>query len=263
METDSRAYPDNSLQVFSYTPETQRYGGDTLIAHSLDFFTLSSIQVLLSVEKYGSLSWGRQLTEAFRLLVRQAWGFAESLEEFLRLFHFRLASWRAEEEPAIRQGDREFDSRPEVFAGLFRSEIEDLASRLHTGIGSATDPLLIAEGSLRLAAEIQHADDATRRRIGFSHMHMTANRLALERNDEIYLCRLISRSAQWLAAEEVVRWRELTRMLGRTRRSGLRDLLPSVLAEFSNTLSALEYTSKLADSIPRENYPSKKEVGRA
>src|SRR5262249_527220 len=79
-EHDDNVYPDNSFRIFPFQPEIDRYGGEELMPHSLDFFCVSSLAALDLLQSCGAWNRSRLLAEAARLLFAQAVGFAGSLE---------------------------------------------------------------------------------------------------------------------------------------------------------------------------------------
>jgi thiopeptide-type bacteriocin biosynthesis protein len=185
-EQDGSVYPDNSFQAFPPLFETERYGGPELLEASLDFFALSSLQVLRFLDAHGAAPPARRLAQAFSHLARQACGLAETLEDLLEIFTEPLRAFEPLA-PLAARGDRAFEERRESFRRLFQAEAEALP-------GSSE-----AEAARCLAGEIRAAPPAVRRRIASSQLHMTANRLGLRNTDEIYLARLLERTAADLA----------------------------------------------------------------
>lgn len=225
-EEEDAVYPDNSLRIFPARFEVQRYGGPELLEHSLDFFAVSSAQSLLFLTEHGEEPWARQLPQAFRLLVRQAWGLAGDVEELLAFLEFPMPAWRAPMAAFTARGDQIFEQRPGFFVRLLADEIEETATAPIPGTLAA-----FAAAARGLAWEIRDADAAARRRIATSQMHMTANRLGLKNREETYLSRLMWRAGRELLRAEEGSGDRLQRLLaaraGPPQPGGkLRDLLP-------------------------------------
>lgn len=234
-EEDGRVqvYPNNSGLLFPVRFEVERYGGTEFFPSSLDFFAMSSVTALEFLTPSQVESRGRRLLGIFRLLARQAFGFATGEEELLTLFGYALAFWPSLSHFAGR-GDEVFDARREQFCEILVTEVE-----------SAThDPFPLTDFARRLQQEIARADPQVRQRILLSQMHMTANRLGLLNPEEVYLGRLLTRSALALAEAEPARWRGLCESLGRKAQTDegprLSDLLPAAFADLfaSHTFSA-------------------------
>jgi hypothetical protein len=230
-EDEDAVYPDNSLRSFPLHFEVQRYGGPELLEHSLDFFALSSAQALRFLAEHGQEPWARQLPYVFRLLARQAWGFASQSEELLALLEFPMPAWREPMAPFLAHGDQVFEKRPDFFVRLLAGEIETIPNVLPP----AGSPAAAAAAGRGLAWEIRDADPGTRRRIATSQMHMTANRLGLKNREEAYLSRLM-----WRAGCELLRAQNgsgggvrqlLAERTAPPPGAGLREALTSALAD--------------------------------
>jgi hypothetical protein len=223
-QADPAGYPDNALLRFSFEPETERYGGESLLPVSLDFFFVSSIVSLGFVTVNYRKPWASQLPRAMSMLVQQAWGFADDEGEFLDLFAYRLPVWKTVAESVCDRGDKVFEAQREVFRSLLMRELTAL---------SCDTPTLYAEASQRLAWEIRAADPGVRRQIGTSQIHMTANRLGLSNPDEIYLGRIVCRAIHEIAEVEPDSWGRLVEFLASRKRARaqseapLSELLPA------------------------------------
>lgn len=181
-ERDDSVYPDNSCIAVPIAFEIERYGGPSLLGHSLDYFVLSSVEALRLLEACAGQPRARQLPAFCRLLVRQAWGLADDRAELVELLSYAVRGVDLLK-PLVDRGDQVFERRREAFLEIVGSEIArppDVAGR-------------------RLSRLVRAAGPAIRRRIAVSQMHMTANRLGLTNADEVYLGRVL-----WRAAREVL-----------------------------------------------------------
>jgi hypothetical protein len=222
-ENDDAVYPDNSFLAFPFIPEMERYGGPELLAGSLDFFALSSARALAFVSAHTGDPWPRQLSAISRLLALQAWGLARDAED-LMLFLASRAGFAAVDDPLLQRGDEAFDRQSESYCNLLRHELGAV-------LGGQETPWF-GEAASRLASELGGAGSGLQRSIGLSQMHMTANRLGLKPQEEVYLGRILWRAARELAAVDPGFWRELCVTLSRRESGGsLRDLFPVAFQE--------------------------------
>lgn len=227
-EHDDSVYPDNTLRRFPCRFEVERYGGADLLAHSLDFFTLSSVQALHFLDAHGEEPQARQLATVFRLLAGQACGLAADRDELIALLEYCLPVWGVPLAPFVERGEQVFARDPQPFLRLLGEAVE-----------SASDPAPApdAEAARRLAWEIRGAPRGTRRRIATSQMHMTANRIGLRNKEEVYLCRLMSLAARELAAADPDRWDGLGALLAARATEPPAGGLPALLAPALKTLA--------------------------
>lgn len=225
-ETDGTVYPDNHVRAVDLVPETDRYGGPSLQAVSFDYFTLSSVEALRFLHAHGGLPRARQLPLLFRLLAREAAGFARDADELLALVEYSFTAPGSAMSGIVQRGARLFDERKEFFCRLLESSI-------------ATKPEVVAPtadlgtAAYRLAAELVGVEPEIRLRIVSSQMHMTANRLGLGNPEEVYIAYLIWRAAQELRstslARHLARYREHADQAA--ERQPLPDLIPAALEE--------------------------------
>lgn len=180
-EAADAVYPDNSFRVVPFQPEVERYGGPDLFRASLDLFTLSSVAALEFLSRNADATRSVQLAQAFRLLLRQARGFAADGTELADLLRYGVDSMGESLPKIVAKADAVARSQMNVFLKLFH---EDLPS-------PASDLLVL--GSQRLSHIAGSAGRATRAGIGGSQLHMTANRLGLANAEEVYLSRLLTK----------------------------------------------------------------------
>ena len=185
-EHDDSVYPDNSFRAVPFQPETERYGGVELLAVSLELFTLSSVAALETLAGCGA-SRGLQLNAFLRHLGRQARGSAADGEELLDLLAGLSRPAQNFFPRVVERADSVFSNQPEVFALL-------LADALEGGAGQAE----LADGAAWLRRCLAAIDEAARKRVLTSHMHMSANRLGLSNAEEAYLYRLLHRAGEEL-----------------------------------------------------------------
>lgn len=205
-ESDDTIYADNTFHEFPFIPETERYGGGNLIESSLDFFALSSYQAFHFIAVYLAEPRPRQLTAIMRLLFRQAFGMAHREEE-LNLLLASRASFTLPGDPLLSRADDAFERQPDIYRSLLKREIETVANDQHF--------CWFVEASRRLSNELRSANDVLRRSIGLSQMHMTANRLGLRNQEEVYLGRILWRAAADLASSEPFLWEKAcTQLVG-------------------------------------------------
>lgn len=119
-ETDGTVYPDNHFRAVDLVPETDRYGGPSLQAVSFDYFTLSSVEALRFLHAHGGLPRARQLPILFRLLAREAAGFARDADELLALVEYSFTAPGSAMSGIVQRGARLFDERKEFFCRLLR-----------------------------------------------------------------------------------------------------------------------------------------------
>lgn len=209
-EDDDAIYPDNRLRAAVFTPETERYGGERLLPLSLTMFCASSLAAIAAVAGFREADRSRRLAEAFRVLAAQAWGHAASRDDFLSLLAWVPPAARRAMAAIETRADRVFARQAETFRGLLR---EALARAAATGDDpDAGAPELAAAAAARLRHDLDRVSESRPerpdvRRIVTSHLHMTANRLGLHNAEEVYLCRLLEKSAARLRSDDPDFWR--------------------------------------------------------
>ncbi|HET9227834.1 MAG TPA: thiopeptide-type bacteriocin biosynthesis protein [Thermoanaerobaculia bacterium] len=192
-ETDGNVYPDNSLLEVPFRPETNRYGGPELLEASLDFFTVSSLEALAFLNRHSGAPKSRQLPWMFRLLFRQAVGFAAGLDELNSILRYAEISWGKEFPNIVEKADATFQAQRDTFISLLEEEI-----RICFAEPSPRPVLLEAARLLGHATKAVNSD--RRWVIGGSQLHMTANRMAASNPEEVYLSRLLFRAWEDLQA---------------------------------------------------------------
>jgi thiopeptide-type bacteriocin biosynthesis protein len=210
-------YEPGSLVPFPFEPEVDRYGGPQLVEHSLDFFTVSSAQALDALGDPGWESPGRRGALAFRLLVRQAGGFARTEKELLS--HLGSRQPVAEElgDAIWSKADRAFESQRTTYRALLAHELRSvMAAETASEEPEWPGPRFLFEASRRLSAAALAADPGSRWQIGHSQLHMTANRLGYFPLQEMHLQRILWRAAHDLREVEPDAWNLLMEgLLGR------------------------------------------------
>jgi hypothetical protein len=244
-EEDDGVHPDNSFLRFPLRFEVARYGGAGLLAPTLDFFNLSSLQALRFLEAHGGKPAPRRLAATFGLLARQVCGLARGEEEeILTLLEYPAQSWKQLSPLAVR-ADRTFEERRESFQALFRAEAARPGGSAPASPGIPQAEIAAAR---LLARETGSAPDPVRRRIASSHLHMTANRLGLRNADEVYLARLLWRTVASLAGGEL---RERLAPLRTPPPPGptLSDLVPQEMVQL------LAKADRPSDNLPHPGSP--------
>lgn len=181
-ESDDAVYPDNSLRIFPFNPEIQRYGGPALYGRSLELFAVSSSVALGLLKLQTGRPRSAQLVDMFCLLLRQLLGFALDEEELLDLPQYGAATWGEIYPKAMEKGKDVFQARREMFLGLLKREAISALSALCP----------LGQASRRLSHALRDQETQIRRAIGVSQLHMTANRLGLSNPEEVYIGSLLS-----------------------------------------------------------------------
>lgn len=231
-EADDVVLPDNSLHEHPVGFEVERYGGAALFPRSLDFFALSSLDALAWLARHAEVPPTRRLPEAGRVLLRQAWGFAEDPDSFLALAEYGVTYQGKAMPRLVEHGDAAWESGREGLRALVRAELAALASPE----ADADPERAIAQAARALAEELRGAEPARRREVAMSQMHMSANRLGLMNPEEVYLTRMLHRAATNLADSDPAFWAEAWD----ARRAlppppPLRDLARGALEAFART----------------------------
>jgi len=184
-ENDASVYPNHSFFEVPFRPEVERYGGADLLAHSLDYFSVSSICALSLICADYSYGHATQLGLMFKTLARQAFHLAQSSEMFLELLGYGERAWGGHMAPILNHVDAIYEKSPARFIKV----INDAAQP-----GSTFRDVLIADSSYALAKKISCSASSTQ--IKVSHLHMTANRLGLSNIEELYWSRTLTRAAK-------------------------------------------------------------------
>jgi thiopeptide-type bacteriocin biosynthesis protein len=237
-EFDASVYPDNTLLIFPFRPEIERYGGPELWGDSLDFFALSSATVLELLSRYGSEPRSRQLALAFRVLACQALSFARDEEDLVSLLRYAVDIWGRKMPRALAKADHVFVEQKRTFDKLFERELYILTAETNAAATAGEEAKAqLGEAARRLAWIARAADRGVHQRIGTSQLHMTANRLGLSNAEEVYLSQILTRLVSELIAsgEALGRLSAATGVSceGETVTSPLRDLLPGALARMT------------------------------
>lgn len=232
---ESELYYENySLLPFLFEPEVNRYGGQEFLEASLDFFAISSAQALEMVHDASWGSTGRRGAMVLRVLLRQAWGFAASEQEFLSHLGYRLPVDQEVANLIWRKADSDFDERQEGYRALLKHEL----SLLSEAVSATEEPvwpstLFLSEAAKRLSQEVRNAVPGIRWQIGHSQLHMMANRLGFFPIQEMHLQRILWRAALGLREAIPEIWRNVViASFDREKapRSSLRQLLESVIS---------------------------------
>ena len=247
-EESALYYEDNSLLPFPFEPEVDRYGGQDLLEHSLDFFAISSAQALEAIHDPKWESPGRRGAMVFRLLLRQAWGFAESEKEFLLHLGYRLPLRQEVGDGIWSKADRDFEARRETYRALLKQELNLLAEADNTTDGPIWPTArFLYEAAKRLSQSVRHAAPEIRWQIGHSQLHMTANRLGFFPPQEMHLQRILWRAARDLEEADPATWRQV--MTASLDHEGApRALLRQLLAPAISSLQQSKSTSYLETS---------------
>ena len=226
--------PDNTLRRCATRFEVDRYGGEELLEHSLDFFVLSSVHALHFLAAHRETPPARRLVQALRLLLHQAWGFSRNDHELGTIIEYPSAYWGEALASFAAEGERAYEQvREDLLAGL-RQEFALLSRAAGWAPTRPGAPPSIAEGARRLADALRWTDPDRWWRIGTSQLHMTANRLGLTNPEEVYLGRILWRAVRDLRVGDAVFWTSMWASRAEhgqaTGAPALRALMPSTLA---------------------------------
>jgi hypothetical protein len=214
-------YPNDSALEFPIHIEVQRYGGEALLCHSLDFFAISSCYSLQFLQTHQSGPKASRLASALRILARLAIGLASDRDNLLDLIQYASVWSQQDGVLFVQRADQLFDAAPEASLQVLREEIESLG-------GPEPGSSLLA-ASRALAREISSAPAPKRHEISIGQIHMTANRLGLINPEEIYLGRLLWRAVTETVASDPGLWEALGDRL-KARESGMESLRDQVRA---------------------------------
>jgi hypothetical protein len=224
-------YPDNTWFQVPLHLDIERYGGRPYVADSLEFFTVSSVYVMQLLHQGESPrpEWARSV--AIGTFLELAFGFARDEADFLHYVGFAVR-WMAREHPAcVRQGDEVFERN----ASQLRTAVERRLNCLANPATPGAARLGAAAACLR-SRLVALSPDA-RSSVACSHMHMTANRLGLSNQEEVYLSRLLSRAVESLSRTQPDRWRRLCDGLSNFSRlasnHSLQALADAAVSQFS------------------------------
>jgi thiopeptide-type bacteriocin biosynthesis protein len=229
---DSELYYENgTLLPFLFEPEWDRYGGRELLELSLDFFAVSSVEALEAIGQPRWRSPGHRGALAFRLLLRQAAGFAVNSKELLSHLGYCLPVAQEIADEIWAKADRDFETHREIHGNLVRHELLSLATAAEVAGGTVRPYVsFLHEAAKRLSQAVRGVPPATRWQIGHSQLHMTANRLGFSPFQEMHLQRIL-----WLAARDLEKGHPITG-----------ERIPERFPESGNT--AGPSLSRLADS---------------
>jgi hypothetical protein len=191
-EDDDSVYPDNSFRMTLFHPEIQRYGGPRRFLVSLDFFTLSSVAAIEFLSKYEGTSRSAQLTNAFRLLLQQALGFAIDEVELFDILGYGVDWWGEALPKVVEKGSRVALSQIDAFHQILRTSLDEVLYLCAKSESLARGLDFLVVGASMLSAAIGADDRVARARIGRSQLHMTATRLGLSNAEEVYISRLLT-----------------------------------------------------------------------
>jgi hypothetical protein len=192
-----------------FEPETERYGGEEFLAHSLEFFCVSSVVALEFASSHGRRPRASQLSQAFRILSEQALGLADGVQEFLALAGYLSFRWEGELGELAVRGDRVFAQRRDALCAAIGALMRSFSQTSRSGTAGANPDFSYPDAAGLLCSATRTAGDVARRNLGISQMHMTANRLALDNREEIYLARLLWLSASAVAEADPKLWNDL------------------------------------------------------
>ncbi|MEM7482689.1 MAG: thiopeptide-type bacteriocin biosynthesis protein [Acidobacteriota bacterium] len=186
-EVDDVVYPDHYVRQVIFEPETDRYGGEALVAASLEVFCLSSLAVC---DALASAEFSpKESKYALQVLAAQAVASVEDTLDFSRLMESLGERARRRFPAALDQADERFAQTGRAFSrglyGQLRGPASDAVDRLQAGLRL-------------LRRQLGEVGDSAST-VLMSQLHMTANRLGLSNLREVYLLRLLECAAgQWL-----------------------------------------------------------------
>ena len=173
-------YPNNTLLEAPFVPETKRYGGPRLLPHSLDFFVVSTVAALLNLKQNGARGKSADMGSTARYLISLGVGFANSFEELSELLSYGMR-WASLFNPNFKLVTRKLYEQQK--SKIDRLLVDELTTRMSGGLWT--------NAAASLAVSLAETDDAARRHIMESHLHMSANRFGLNNADEFYLSGLL------------------------------------------------------------------------
>ncbi len=188
-------YPNNTLIELPFALEVERYGGEELLGVTLDLFTVSSLHAVAAVAARDGRLKEEGLALAMDDLAALAAGLAAGGEEYLDLLQYAVVWSKGDGALFTQRGDEAYARRPEAYRRVVRGKLA----------APAAGPRL-QEAARHLRREVAGAAAPVRRRIAVGQLHMTANRLGLTNAEEIYLGRMLWRSAEDLRDAEPALW---------------------------------------------------------
>jgi thiopeptide-type bacteriocin biosynthesis protein len=203
-----------AVRPVHFEPETERYGGESVLGNALDFFSISSAHALAFESSFGDRPQAKKLTLQLCTLLWQAWGFAQDVHELSSLLNY-FDSWSVRHQSIISLADEFFERSSVRLINLIGGELERLSSL------SKVDPISLASaGSLSAAANalsraLSGLDPKDRWSSGSSQMHMMANRLGLTNLEESYVTRILSRSTHELSLNRPDFWSHISSAIER------------------------------------------------
>lgn len=198
-------YCDNAWLHVPLRLDVERYGGKRNITESLDLFTISTLRVmeLLSEADGARPAW--LFTIGLTTLLQLAFGFARDEDELLHHMEFAVRWMGADYPGCVRQGDTVFAMKAGQLQSLVRRKLQSL---IHITAHNTTG---LAPAAACLRAKLEALSPDARSVVACSHLHMTANRLGLSNQEEVYLSRLLYRTVENLRHREPEIWRQLWR----------------------------------------------------
>lgn len=205
----------------SYELETERYGGDGALPHSLSFFAVSSTHALAFEREFGHLSRSRQITLTLCFLLWQAWGFAGDKDELMNLIsYYELGVTKYPE--MVKLAEETFRRSGKGLTELIGQELQRLIALDEEGgelVSLASAGSLVA-ASRALSTAVGDLEPEARWSVGSSQMHMTANRLGLTNPQETYASQILCHAMSEIAASDPTLWRQVVDGLGRRAGTG-------------------------------------------
>jgi hypothetical protein len=164
---------------------------------------------------------------------------ADCIDEFLSLAGYMSFRWNEDPGGIQARGDRVFEQRCEDFVAAMRTLVWSFNRSSISSDGRLEGTF--ADAASLLSSATRTANARTRQSIGISQMHMTANRLALEINEESYLARLLWRAASELASSDQNLWHDLQTRYDLLSAKGGNAvlLLPEVRQQYISRLSEI------------------------
>ena len=190
---DVEVYPNNSVVECDFFPEIERYGGKDALVYSLNFFMISSVDTMCWLAKNASVTRGKRLSYGYRLVARQALGFAGAAGVGGLIDSYINSLWAGNSSLLEEKALKHFEERRKSLKYLLDAELESY-SRMRVGRARNSGESLLGKASARLGRLKNSIPPSMWTRIATSQIHMTCNRLGLTNIEEVYIGYLLKSS---------------------------------------------------------------------